>query len=53
MLRRQQEEAEGKREPLMPANVNDGGPLKLENRMSRPYYQKNHNHFGTIGRIED
>lgn len=53
IIRRQQEEAAGKIEPLIPANINDGGTFKLQNRMSRVEYQKYYNHFGTIGRIEE
>lgn len=53
IIRRQHDETAGKREPLQPANINDGGAFKLVNRMSRIDYQKHYNHFGTIGRIED
>jgi len=51
MTRRKADEAQGLLMPRVTTSELNGGPYILAGHMSRDYYKKNYNHFGTIGQM--
>ena len=51
MARRKREEAQGLLMPRVTTSEKDGGPYQSAGHMSREYYRKHYNHFGTIGQV--
>ena len=52
LMRRKKDEDNGKREPLVPANIINGGAFHMDNRMSREEFKKKYNKYGLFGMFD-
>lgn len=52
LAKRKREELEGKRDPLVPASVVNGGQYQMKNRMSREEFKQQHNRHGLFNMMD-